>query len=62
MVGIQMGYVGHEGKVYYVFMTKEKPDGPLPLWISYTIERERHRVRIFDIRQHPDDKRRAKKK
>jgi hypothetical protein len=49
-VGLEMG---HAGKTYYVHLTKQGYLGPRPLWISYFIERNLHRVRIFDIRQHP---------
>jgi hypothetical protein len=50
-VGLEMG---HRGKIYYAFMTRERPFGPPPIWISYKINREEHCVTIFDIRQHPE--------
>jgi hypothetical protein len=56
-VGVEMGF---EGKIYYVFATKQRHDGPLPLWISYKVERDKHLITIFDIQQHPRDRKNRK--
>jgi hypothetical protein len=50
-VGLEMG---HLSKPYFVFLTKQQFAGPPPLWITYLIERNKHRVRIIDIRRHPE--------
>jgi hypothetical protein len=52
-VGLEMG---HMGKTYHVFHTKQRFGGPVTLWISYKIDREKHRIDIFDIRQHPNQR------